>query len=131
MGPQSFDKVIGSNKYTVRQMPCTPAVAFKVKLFKLAGGSFAELVNAGTGSGKIGAAIEKLSDKISADELEILLATMSEYVDVNGKALKNVREMHFHGGNLAEMYKVLFYFIEVNFADFFDAWGNAFRKFAQ
>lgn len=118
MALESRDRVIGDHTYTARQIPCMAAQRLLVKLTKSLGSAFGALVDAGRGQGNFSNAFDKLSANIAEDELEKIIKQVFEYCEVDGKPLKPVFEMHFHGGNMMVMYEVVAFFLEVNFSDF-------------
>lgn len=116
---ESTNKVIGGTEYTVRQLTATPAYTLLTKLTRIVGPAFGALSAGDSASSKISEAINVLASKLDETEVTVIVKQLVGCVDIDGTPLSKTFEAHFHGGNLSEMFKLLGFVLEVNYADFF------------
>ena len=123
---ETKDKTIGDSVYSVTQMPGLTALRMQSKLLKLVGPSFAQMVaSAGSKSldSGLASAASLLFNQLDPDTFENLVKDLLKGVRKDGKEIdKNILNMDF-AGNLNELFQVLQYVIEVNYADFFQDGG--------
>lgn len=125
---ETKEKLIDGINYTVTQFAARRALRLKTRLLKLlapsafsAAGSFkgGNLLDVDLSSTVITQAIQALVDRMDADDcvnliLELLSSTRREG--------KEITEAHFdmvYAGNFGELFKALFFVLEVNFGSFF------------
>jgi hypothetical protein len=129
IGTESHTRQIGDYTYTALQMAATPAISLLTKLMKLGGPA---LKSVGEADDKwqaialaLGGLLERLDEKEVQDIIARLAASCLVELDPNKGPvpLKNVFESHFKGGNLKDMFAVLLFVLEVNYADFFGGSG--------
>jgi hypothetical protein len=132
---------INETPVIVVQLPARKALLLKTKLVKLLGPAIAKLfVTDSLPSAKSGLSIDQDIDPVAlssamailVDRLEpdaflslVLECLASTKVEVNGSPIDVTRETFdaIFSGGLAFMYKVLWFSLKVNYADFFDLEG--------
>lgn len=126
----SETRTIGETDYTVRQMTATPAYTLLTKLTKIIGPAFGALSAGESVSAKVSAAVNVLASKLDETEVTAIIKQLISCVDLQGTPLSKTFEAHFHGGNLSEMFKLLGFVLEVNYADFFGGFESVKSKAA-
>jgi hypothetical protein len=119
---ETKEKEIGDAVYSVTQMPAIRALKIQSRLLRLVGPSFAAMIASGEDS-SIPMAISLLTDKLDENTFEKLVLDLMQGVRKDGAELtKGKIDLEF-AGNLNELYRVLQFVLEVNFADFFQDGG--------
>lgn len=127
---ETREKIIDGATYTVTQLPARRALKLKAKLLKLFGPVLAQFFVTATEKGTdeekkndIVRAVEMLGQHIDENSFEQLIVEMLSGVRKNGMELTPaVIDMEF-AGDMAGIYHVVFFVIEVNFANFFSMVG--------
>lgn len=144
---ETRDRLIGNHRYHVRQLGAGEARKLLVRLTKALGPVLgAMLEDMGGVSGNqaatikrlqdmnvrsVAKALERLAGQLREEDLEYLCRVLGGATEVeteDGKRLQLTlerQELHFRGGHLAEMFKWLAFGLEVQYADFFSAFGVA------
>ena len=127
---ETREKVIDGATYTVTQLPARRALRLKAKLIKLFGPVLAQFFVTATDKGSdedkkndIVKAVEILGQHIDENSFEQLIVEMLNGVRKNGVELTPaVIDLEF-AGDMAAIYHVVFFVMEVNFANFFSMVG--------
>jgi hypothetical protein len=129
---ETKEKYINECKYTCTQFPARRALKLKTKLIKLIAPSIFTGIGAAQGpnildvsldSPLLGKAVEMLVSRLDEDDMVRLILEMLSSTRRDGKELT---EGHFdmvYAGNFAELFKALFFVLEVNFGSFFQEMG--------
>jgi hypothetical protein len=135
MGTASQEKVIGEFAYTVQQLPATRSLKLLHRLGKVAGMGLTQLASSGfeeitkADAGPVIAAVAAILRDTEPDETvgiikELLVSSYAVgrdgKVDLGTPAFDN----HFQG-HLGDLFQVVAFALEVNYADFF---GGLFAK---
>ena len=125
---ETKEKEINGSLYSVTQMPAMRALRMQAKLGKILGASFALLclaeANDKSEDGKEAdektpEALKLLFLELDEKTFENIVLELMQGVRKDGKELtKQVIDFEF-SGNLNELYLLLWYILEVNYADFF------------
>jgi len=127
---ESKEKIIEGAKYYVSQFPARRALKLQTRLVKLLAPSlFATLGSAKSmdildvdlSDLSIGKAVEMLVNRLDENDLENLVL---ELLCMTRREGKEITPQHFdmvYAGNFNELFKALFFVLEVNFASFFQA----------
>lgn len=129
MAVKDENKTINGRQYYVVQMPPSQALVLQLKLTKILGGAIGALAPALTNKGTDGAgrsalmagAIGALFENATEEEVFTLVRDVVTTVKVDGERV--VIDKHFQGEYLADVYKVFFWAVGVNFSSFFGAGG--------
>lgn len=127
---ETREKIIDGATYTVTQLPARRALKLKARLIKLFGPVLAQFFVTATEKGSdedkkndIVKAVEILGQHIDENTFESLVVDMLQGVRKNGVELTPpVIDIEF-AGDMAAIYHVVFFVIEVNFANFFSMVG--------
>lgn len=110
-------KSIGTNTYLVTQMDAISALKIQTKIIKVIGPGAVSLIG-GIGADKIKAVIPALlknfDDEI-VNEIVLSLFEKGVFIEINGTPKVVDFATHF-AGNMPEMWKVVAFILEVNFA---------------
>lgn len=136
---ETKDKEIDGFKVTVTQWPARKAFKKKLKLARLLGPSFAEILSGWKSSktseenisidsseidlSKVGSAIQMLFDKMDEDEMLDLILELFSSTRIDGKELTNEEFDLIFAGKTVTVYKVIGFVLEVNFGSFFGKGG--------
>jgi hypothetical protein len=126
---ETKEKVIDGAVYTVTQLPARRALRLKSKLIKVFGPSLAGFVVAASDKDveqkkqDLINAVKSLSASIDENILESLMLEILQGVRKNGVELNgSTIDMEF-AGDMAGIYHVCFFVLEVNFSNFFSMLG--------
>lgn len=127
---ETFEKVIDGASYSVTQLPARRALRLKAKLIKQFGPVIAQVFVTATEKGTdeekksdLVAAIQILSRHIDENSFEQLIVEMLQGVRKNGVELTPpVIDLEF-AGDMAALYQVVYFVVEVNFSNFFSLMG--------
>jgi hypothetical protein len=127
---ETREKEINGAMYTVSQLPARRAIRLKAKLIKLFGPVLAQVfLNVGdvkseqASKDSIVHAIELLGSSINEIEFENLVVELLQGVRKNGVELQpGIIDLEF-AGDMAGLYQVCWFVIEVNYANFFSMLG--------
>lgn len=131
MAVQEGKTSFNGRQYYVVQMPATQALKIQLQLTKIMGAAIGELIphlrkdsksDSGERLGSMGAAISALFKHASEEEVLELIQKVVLTAKIDGKRIDSVDEA-FQGEYLADVYKVFFWVLGVNFASFFGAGG--------
>lgn len=124
---ETRDKVINNATYSVTQLPARRAIRLKAKLIKMFGASIAQFLDsAESGIYKAVKAIESLSMTLDENQFENLCMELLTGVRKNGMELTPaIIDLEF-AGDIASLYQVIWFVIEVNFSNFFQMIGIGF-----
>lgn len=125
---ETKEKYIDGHKYTVTQFPARRALTLKTKLVKLVAPSlFTAMSGQKQGASVLDMPLDKainmLVERLDEDHLINLIFELLASTRRDGKELN---ESHFnmvYAGNFGELYKALFFILEVNFGSFFQEIG--------
>lgn len=127
---ETREKNIDGATYTVTQLPARRALRLKARLIKLFGPVIAQFFIASTENtseeakkADIVKAIEILGSHIDENSFENLITDMLSGVRKNGLELTPATIDLEFAGNMAGIYHVIFFVIEVNFSNFFQMIG--------
>ena len=127
---ETREKVIGGATYTVTQLPARRALRLKAKLIKSFGPALAQFFLAATSekdaderNSQLVKAIEILSCNIDENSFEALVIEMLNGVRKNGLELTPPTIDLEFAGDMASLYQVLFFVIEVNYSNFLEIIG--------
>ena len=132
MSLQSKEKNIDAHLVKVIEFAARRKLLLQIKLVKLLGPALGAAAGAAKGSGVldaklgpevIGPAVQKLADALDPQAFLQLVHELLQDTWIDGKDVKTDEAFDANFGNLAFMYKVLGFVLEVNFADFFGAGG--------
>ena len=126
------EKQIGANTFAVNQMPAMRALKMSTRLGRLFGPAMAKLAGSGppaslldVDTSALSPAISMLFDGLTESEIESLtkelLATCEVQIDGKWVELfgKNPVFDLVMGGDVLGIYKLIYFAVEVNYADFF------------
>jgi len=127
---ETREKFIEGATYTVTQLPARRAIKLKARLIKLFGPVMAQIFITATATSAeeqkkngLVKAIEILGNHIDENQFESLLVELLNGVRKNGVELTpSVIDLEF-AGDIATLYQVAWFVIEVNFANFFSLIG--------
>ena len=131
MAIQTQEKEINGSIYTVTQLPARRALRLKSKLIKVFGPIFAQFfikVRAEEDSEQaqkdsIIKSIEMFSHNLDSTEFEALVMEILQGVRKSGMELTSaIVDMEF-AGDMSSLYKLIWFVVEVNFANFFELLG--------
>ena len=126
------ESIINGDKYSVTQMTARRALRMKAKLIRVFGASLAQIFLPGSKKSMDGMsfskeeavkALQTLSAELDEDTFEqiimqLLIGVRKEGVELN----EAVIDLEF-AGDLATLFKVVWFVLEVNFASFFEGIG--------
>lgn len=124
-------KEINGRTYYVVQMPPTKAIPIQLKLTKMFGaaiGLMAPVLSTASKAGPearmaaMGGAIGALFEKNNESEVFSLICAVVCTAKVDGKRIDDI-DTAFQGEYLADLYKVFFWVLGVNFSSFFGEGG--------
>lgn len=119
---ETEEKEICGSIYLVTQMPAMRALKMQARLLRLIGPSFGAMIASGEDS-SIPVAINLLAEKLDENTYEKIILDLLQGVRKDGVELtKGFIDLAF-AGNLNELYRVIQFVLEVNFADFFQEGG--------
>lgn len=138
-------KTIGSNEYSVTPLPTTQAIRLKSRLLKLVGPTISQamsavdikegesILDANVDGSALGSAVESLFTRLDEDTVlnlvkELIRPVQVVTADAAGEKVvldfnKDTYFDTFFSGRLDEMYKVVFFVLEVNYKSFFGGEG--------
>lgn len=123
---ESRSKVINGSAYTVTQLPARRALRLKTRLVKMFGASFSAFISAMSDPNStitMSQIIELLTPRLDESEFESLMMQMLIGVRKEGMELnEGLIDVEF-AGDLDSMFKVVWFVVEVNFANFFSMIG--------
>ena len=107
---ETKEKVIDGATYSVTQLPARRALKLKAKLFRMFGPLF---ITSDANN------LQALCNSLDENKIESLVLEMLQQVRKNGQELtESTFDMEF-AGDMAGVYKVLIFVIEVNYGNFF------------
>lgn len=112
-------------------MPGMRAQALITKLVRLVGPTARGVIGASGQVDTIAGLLAAFAEQLNEAEVTKLVNEIMGFVEVylpddkGVMPLSKIFDMHFHGGNLSEMYKVIGAFLEVNYSDFFGGEASA------
>lgn len=130
MAVNEDSKTINGRQYYVVQMPPTTALLVQLRLVKILGGAVGALAPAlssksgldGAGrSAVMAGAVGALFANSTEEEVFGLMRDVVQTAKVDGERI--LMDKHFQGQYLADVYKVFFWVLGVNFASFFGEGG--------
>lgn len=126
MACQDANKTINGREYYVVQMTPDKAIPIQLKLTKILGGSIGKLGAAMKGdfsqqAEALGESVTALFENASEEEIFALIKKVVTTAKVDGERIDIA--IHFQGEYLADIYKVFFWVLGVNFSSFFGANG--------
>lgn len=134
MGLKQETRVIDGVEYKVTQLTASKGRAVLVRLFKLAGPAFGQLLDGVElkDTSKItafGKAIQEVSERMVLEDLEFLVETFAPTTQVKTGPglwpdLSQIQEIHF-AGEYPRMLKWLWFALQVNYRGFFSGPGVA------
>ncbi len=125
---ETKQKEINGSTYAVTQMPAMRALRMQARLLKLLGPALgvlfvAENKEEGAGDSQIPNALAMLASQLDEKNFDYLILDLIQGVRKNGVELtKPIIDLEF-AGKLNELFLVLQYVLEVNYADFFQENG--------
>lgn len=123
---ETKDKQIGDSVYSVTQMPGLTALRMQSKLLKLVGPSFTQMIASSVAKNLdagLPSAVSLLVNQLDPDTFENLVKDLLRGVRKDGREItKDILNLEF-AGNLNELFQVLQFVLEVNYADFFQEGG--------
>ena len=127
---ETKEKYIDGANYTVTQLPARRALRLKTKLLKLFGPVLAQVFITATEQGTddqkkrdLVTAVEILSSSINENEYESLIIELLNGVRKNGVELTPPTIDLEFAGDMESLYHLLWFVVEVNFANFFSMLG--------
>lgn len=127
---ETREKTIGDATYSVTQLPARRALRLKAKLMKLFGPVFAQLflitedkASEERQKENLVNSVELLTGQLEAVQLDTLIVEILQGVRKNGQELTAPTIDIEFAGDIAGLYEVVFFVIEVNFANFFSMIG--------
>lgn len=129
MAIQTFDKEINGSIYTVTQLPARRALRLKAKLVRLFGPVMAQFFlklsteDEQAQKDSIVKAIEMLACSLDANEFETIVMELLQGVRKGGMEITSaIFDLEF-AGDMSSLYQLIWFVVEVNFANFFDLMG--------
>jgi hypothetical protein len=122
---ESKEKEINGNLYLVSQMTAMKAIRVQSRLMKLLGPAFAEMIVADKKNPDacLPKVVALLVDQLDAETFANLVVELMQNVRRNGQEMKKeIIDIAF-AGKLNELFLVLQFVLEVNYADFFQEGG--------
>ena len=125
---ETKDKEINGSKYSVTQFPAMRALRIQARIIKLLGAPLSFLFIADSNNSKsadeqIPKVLMMLADQLDEKNFDSLVLDLLQSVRKNGMELtKPIIDLEF-AGKLNELYLVLQFVLEVNYADFFQENG--------
>ncbi len=127
---ETKEKIIDGARYTVTQLPARRAIKLKARLIRLFGPVFAQVfitasdaVDETSKKNNLVRAIEILGEHIDENSFEALIMDLMVGVRKEGMELTpQLIDIEF-AGDMAALYQVVFFVIEVNFSNFFSLLG--------
>lgn len=127
---ETKEQVIGNSTYQVTQLPAMRALRMQSKLLKLLGPSFAQMLVKSKEDKDddevdqcLPLAVSLLVNQLEEKTLENLVLELTQGVRKDGYELKKeIIDLEF-AGNLNELFMLLKFILEVNYADFFQEGG--------
>ncbi len=119
---ETREKIIDGATYMVTQLPARRAIRLKAKLIKTFGSFFLS---------SEGSAIQSMFQSLDENQFESLCMEMIQGVRKNGVELTpGTFDLEF-AGDMAALYKLLLFVVEVNFANFFSMIGIGIPSFPE
>lgn len=126
------EKEIDGNIYLVTQMPAMKAIRVQSRLMKILGPAFAEMIIAKKEDPDscLPKAVTLLVNQLDAETFANLVIELMQGVRRNGAEMKKESIDIQFAGKLNELFLVLQFVLEVNYADFFQEGGiiHQFKK---
>jgi hypothetical protein len=129
MAIETREKEINGSVYAVTQLPARRAIRLKARLVKLIGPIFAQIYltiekkSDQEQKANIINAIENFSSHMNEQEFENLVVDILQGVRKNGVELvPAIIDLEF-AGDMVTLYQVIWFVLEVNYADFFSMLG--------
>lgn len=125
---ETREKTINGNKIEVTQFPARHALRYKCRLLRIIGPTIGALfenvknldeVKFTDQDLNIGAAVKALVDRLDESEVLDLIIQLCQSTRFNGKEMNTALIDSEFSGNLTLLYKIIYFILEVNFADFF------------
>lgn len=129
---ETKEKYISGVKYTSTQFPARRALKLKTKLIKIlapsvftgiGAASSQSILDVSLDSPLLGKAVEMLVNRLDEDTMVNLVMEMLSSTRREGKELSDTHFDMVYAGNFAELYKALYFVLEVNFGSFFQEMG--------
>ncbi len=111
---ETKEKIIDGSSYSVTQLPARRAIKLQTRLVKLFGSIF---------MGNDSSSFQSVCQNLDENQFESLCMEMIQGVRKNGMELTPATFDLEFAGDLAGIYKLLFFVIEVNFSNFLELLG--------
>jgi len=119
---ETIETIIDGATYSVTQLPARRAIRLKAKLIKLLGPLF-------IGGDSIN--IQNLCQNLDENQFEALCMEMIQGVRKNNVELSPATFDLEFAGDMASLYKLLLFIVEVNYANFFSMLGIGLPSFQE
>lgn len=123
MAIETQSKLIDGVEYSVTQLPARRALKLKAKLIKSFGSVFASFISNGKDPDNLAKAIQLFSQSIDENQFESIIVELLSTARKRGHELTPSTIDTEFAGDIAGIYKVSAYVIEVNYANFFTMMG--------
>ena len=125
---ETREKTIDGAVYSVTQLPARRALKMKARLLKMFGATLGQLFN---DSKNVCKAFEVLSQTLDENAFETLCIDLLTGVRKSGIELTPATVDIEFAGDIAGLYKVLWFVIEVNYENFFQMMGIGIQDIEQ
>jgi hypothetical protein len=119
---ETREKIIDGATYTVTQLPARRAIRLKAKLIKTFGSFLL---------GSDGKNLQAICESLDENQFEALCMEMLQGVRKNGVELTPAKFDLEFAGDIAGVYKLLLFVVEVNYANFFSMFGIGLPSFSE
>jgi hypothetical protein len=119
---ETREKIIDGATYSVTQLPARRALRLKAKLIKTFGSFFVSADSS---------ALQSMFQSLDENLFESLCMEMIQGVRKNGVELTPATFDLEFAGDMASLYKLLLFVVEVNFANFFSMLGIGIPSFSE
>lgn len=134
---ETKDKVINGNTYSVTQFTALRALRLQYKIIKIFGAGIAQVLrpqisqnqvggatlNIGIDKDSLASAILSITSNMDESSFEGLFKELLQCTRKDGKELTSAIIDHEFAGDLATLWKVIWFVLKVNFDSFFDERG--------
>ena len=132
MGCETKTRKIGERQWTVTQMPATQSLLIQAQLAPILASVGGDLYRVSKGGGQaiveaLGAAAGAIQAHLPPDKFLQLAKDLTEngLVQVEGRTIGSTNSFDavFSGDDMVDLYRVIWFVLEVNYAGFFGALG--------
>ena len=134
---ETKERLIGSHRYYVTELPSSQARALLIRLVQIAGPVLASMLEDGglmegdtiakvsqMDTHTLARMVRDFAGKVKPEDLEYLCRVLGDTTEVSTEAGQvpldlEKQEIHFSGGNLNLLFRWLAFALEVQYADFF------------